>query len=167
MPVLNGSHRGVAGNEVGCLGEVIVEALLTAFEIDFKFTGATSHDLQVGGEFWEVKTKDRTVIPKPFYDCSVPLYNSDHQKVDEYVFVSLYRDGGASMGVRRFPIAYVVGIVNRERVFREGRVWRAGETDPSNGTQFWTDCVNLPISRLDSFVQYLENVNLEQQGSCG
>jgi len=159
MPILKGSHRGVAGNEVGCLGEVVVEQLLECFGVGFQFKGATSHNLQVGQELWEIKTKDRTVPPQPSYDCSVPLYNSDHQTVDRYIFVSLLRPKGQDRGIRRFSTAYVLGAASRERVFEHGQIWRAGETDPSNGTKFWTDCVNLPISRLDSFVQLLSNVN--------
>lgn len=152
MPVLNGSHRGAAGNEVGCLGEVVVEALLQIFDIDFEFLGATSHDLNVGQEKWEVKTKDRTVVPIPTYDCSVPLYNIDHQMVDRYVFVSLLRRGGTNMGVRRFPTAFVLGVADRDRILSNGRIWKAGEIDKSNGTKFWTDCINLPISKLDSVI---------------
>lgn len=155
MPVLHGSHRGVAANQVGCLGEVIVERLLECMRVPFESVGATSHDLQVGKELWEVKTKDRTVVPKSSYDCSVPLYNSEHQVVDRYVFVSLLRDRKDSLDIRRFTVAYLVGTATRQQVFDHGKVWRAGEVDPSNGTKFWTDCINIPISRLDSFLQLL------------
>jgi len=165
MPVLNGSHRGKAGNEVGCLGEIIIEGLLRVLEVPFEFEGATSHDLRVGTETWEVKTKDRTVVPMGFYDCSVPLNNHEHQNVDRYVFVSLLRRGKESMGVRRFPTAFVLGVASREKVMQKGRVWRAGEVDPSNGTKFWTDCVNLPIADLDSFMQFADSLALTAKNS--
>jgi hypothetical protein len=156
MPVLRGSHRGKAGNEVGCLGEVIVEGLLKVLEVQFDFEGATSHDLRVGDELWEVKTKDRTVVPMGFYDCSVPLYNHEHQDVNRYVFVSLLRRGDETLGVKRFPIAFVLGMASREEIFKSGRTWKAGEVDPSNGTKFWTDCVNLPIAKLTPFLDFID-----------
>jgi hypothetical protein len=154
MPILKGSHRGKAANEVGCLGEILIEELLLALKVPYEFIGATSHDLKVNGELWEVKTKDRTVVPQDFYDCSVPLYNHEHQNVDKYVFVSLLREGDQSLGVKRFPIAFVLGVASRQKLFENGRVWQAGEVDPSNGTKFWTDCVNLPVNQLDSFLSF-------------
>lgn len=158
MPILRGSHRGKAANEVGCMGEIIVEEVLKALEVRFEFIGATSHDLRIGDELWEVKTKERTVAPQPFYDCSVPLYNSDHQQVDRYVFVSLLKGGGTHLGVKRFKTAFLLGIATREKIYAENRVWRAGDVDPSNGTKFWTDCMNLPISKLDPFLPHFLKV---------
>jgi hypothetical protein len=31
---------------------------------------------------------------------------------------------------------------------QHGKIWRAGQTDPDNGTTFWTDCLNIKISKL-------------------
>ena len=44
-------------------------------------------------------------------------------------------------------------------------VWRAGEVDPSNGTKFWTDCVNLPIADLDPFMQFADSLALAAKNS--
>jgi hypothetical protein len=158
MPILNGSHRGKAANEVGCMGEIIVEEVLKALEVPFEFIGATSHDLRIGNELWEVKTKERTVVPQPSYDCSVPLYNSDHQQVDRYVFLSLLQGGNKENGVKRFHTAFLLGIATRGKIHEESRVWKAGDVDPSNGTKFWTDCMNLPISKLDPFLPHFLKV---------
>lgn len=156
MPVLNGSHRGEAANEVGVLGEVVVEACLSALDVPFTPEGKTSHDLSITGKgIVEIKTKDRTVKPLPHYECSVPLYNHDHQVVDWYIFVSLLRKGKAE-NIRRFKEAWVVGCMGRQKLQSIGKVWKAGEVDPDNGTKFWTDCINVQISDLKPFMEAAE-----------
>jgi hypothetical protein len=155
MPVLAGSHRGEAANEVGVLGEVVTEWCLSALHVPFKREGKTSHDLRIIDKgVVEIKTKDRTVRPLPHYDCSVPLYNHDHQAVDWYIFVSLFR--GKKQGLRRFTEAWIVGCMGRDRLQSIGQVWKAGETDPSNGTKFWTDCINVAIKDLKPFLSAAE-----------
>lgn len=148
MPVYAGSHRKAAANEVGALGEVVFEDYLARHGIPFTPRYVTTDDLELFGATVDVKTKDRTVHPRPHHGCSVPLYNHEHQRPSLYVFVSLYRDKGSSLpGIKRFTSAFLLGWASLRQV-DAGRRWEAGETDPENGTRFWTACLNLAVQDL-------------------
>lgn len=148
-PVYRGSHRGEAANEVGCLGEAVVLRVLSEdYGIPVEPVFDTTHDLELpDGSTVEVKTKDRTVAPRPEYDCSVPDYVADHQRADFYVFVSLQRAKDADGRLERFHTAHLVGVGSPHLLARRGRLMAAGTTD-TNGTTFWTSCRNVAISDL-------------------
>lgn len=150
MPVYAGSHRGRAANQVGALGEVVFEHFLEKSGIPYTARYETTEDLLVCGDTLEVKTKDRTVRPKQCYDCSVPLYNHDHQRPNRYVFVSLLRQRNDTReSITRFSKAWLLGWCTLERLDQVGVQWNANETDPSNGTTFWTSCVNIAVRDLN------------------
>jgi hypothetical protein len=103
-----------------------------------------------------VKTKDRTVYPRPDYDNSVPIYNHDHQRPDYYYFVSLVRDAGtATNDPRRFKAACILGAIDQGRLNRKATRWEAGQTDPRNCTTFWTACLNVGMANLQSNVEMI------------
>ena len=148
-PVLPGSHRGVAANEIGALGEVVAESWLARNEVRFKSVRTTRTDLVLSdNSTLEIKTKDRTVAPKLDYEASIPLYNHEHQQPDYYLFVSLERRRGQSSNLENFHTAHIVGASSVRRMHEHGKVWKAGETDLDNGTTFWTDCLNIKIKKL-------------------
>lgn len=149
-PVYSNSHRKFQGNEVGFLGEIIFLDYLKANGIYFKIDDETSHDISLfNSRKVEIKTKDRTVIPKSHYECSIPLYNHSHQRAHYYVFLSLLRDKNESTEkLKRFKYAYILGFANKELMRKYGVLWKAGDVDPSNGTRFWTSCVNIKIENL-------------------
>lgn len=150
-PVYRGSHRGEAANEVGCLGEaVVLRTLADVYRLRVNPVFDTTHDLSLYGSTVEVKTKDRTVAPRPEFDCSVPDYVADHQHADFYVFVSLQREKTATTGLKRFHTAHLVGVGSPYLLARRGRLMRAGTTD-TNGTTFWTSCRNVAIRDLVPF----------------
>lgn len=154
LPIFKRSHRKGAANIVGCLGEVVVEQWLEAEGITIiPELEQTTHDYRlINGETFDVKTKDRTVAPKPFYDCSIPLYNHAHQRPDYYIFVSLQRDSkNKSESADRYHTAFILGGINQAQLDKHGKVWRAGEVDPANGTKFWTDCKNVQVSTLSPY----------------
>lgn len=147
-PVYRGSHRGGAANEVGCLGEAVVARVLADHGLHLRPVFATTHDYAFpNGWTVEVKTKDRTVAPRPGFDCSVPEYVEDHQTPDFYVFVSLQRDRSSGDGLERFHTAHLVGVGSPHLLARRGHYKDRGHTDP-NGTTFWTACHNVAISAL-------------------
>ncbi|QOL50240.1 hypothetical protein [Massilia litorea] len=152
-PVYANSRRGRAANQLGCLGEVAAEHWMCRNDILFKNeTYLTTHDYRLPcGITIDVKTKDRTVPPRPAYDCSVPEYNHQHQLPDYYLFVSLQRDKtfGKSLDIRRYKYAHVLGAITLANLESNGKVWRAGEVDPANGTRFWTSCINVRINQLE------------------
>ena len=145
-PVFRGSHRGALGNHVGALGEVIAFDFIRQF-VPVVNEDKKTHDFRLpNGQTVEVKTKDRTVFPQESHDCTLPLYNHDHQQADWFVFVSLQRDRNmADDDIYRFRRAHIVGVTNEELMAKYGRKWNTGDTDPDNGTTFWTACYNIPI----------------------
>lgn len=150
-PVFDGSHRGADANQVGILGELVVEQWLEENAIYFKDEReSTTHDYSLSnGKTFDVKTKDRTVQPQSNYDCSVPMYNHHHQRPDYYIFVSLQRDKlNKTNDLSRFHTAHIVGGMNMLQLEQRGIVWKAGETDSANGTTFWTDCINVSVAQL-------------------
>jgi hypothetical protein len=155
-PVYDYSHRKQSANEVGLIGEVIVEDYLTSNNVKLVHDNFTTHDYRlVNNKTIDVKTKDRTVVPQDFYECSVPLYNHEHQRPNFYIFVSLLRDRG-SVDIKRFKEAYIVGAARQKDIEEKGVEWKAGQTDPSNGTTFWTDCLNIQISDCKPFEEVVE-----------
>jgi len=156
-PIYENSHRKEMANEVGFLGEVIAECWFDKNQILFKDERTkTTHDYLINNKFTlDVKTKDRTVLPKAYYDNSVPLYNHDHQRPDYFLFISLVRDNAAhskydKTDIRRFRKACIVGAIDIQSLEKLGKTWREGETDTSNGTTFWTDCININMKQLIS-----------------
>lgn len=152
QPVYENSHRKGDANIVGCIGEVVFEKLLSHFGIEFEdCRDGTEHDYRIGDITVDVKTKDRTVPPRSWFENSVPLYNHEHQRPHFYYFVSLLRDQGighANPG--RYTRAYLLGGIDLETLDREGTTWETGQTDPSNGTTFWTACINVSMAQLIS-----------------
>jgi len=150
-PIYRNSHRGPAANEVGCLGEAVVQRVAKEHGIPLRSVFLTTHDFELPDRRTiEVKTKDRTVVPQPHFDCSVPDYVADHQNADFYIFVSLQRQRSKVEGLRRFHTAHIVGVASPALIRARGRLMDAGVTDV-NGTTFWTACRNIPISGLVGF----------------
>ena len=153
LPIMNKSHRGHKANQVGCLGEVIIEEFFNSNGVYFKDDRSKyTHDYEINKRFTlDVKTKDRTVVPKFHYENSVPVYQMGYQKPDFYYFVSLYRDKETDQtDIRRFTEGYIVGGINRNKLHKVGTLWEKDSIDESNGTHFWTDCINIKMSDLIS-----------------
>lgn len=148
-PVFQRSKRGETANQIGALGEIIAESWLTKNQIAFTSVRTTKTDLILSnGKTLEIKTKDRTVAPQPEYEATIPLYNHDHQQPDYYLFVSLQRKRGSASTLDDFHTAHIVGASSVRKMRQLGKVWEANETDPDNGTTFWTDCLNIKIKNL-------------------
>lgn len=151
LPIFNNSHRGFKANQAGCLGEIVFEAYMKARKQNVVAElEETTHDYRLeNGLTVDVKTKDRTVVPQADYDCSVPLYNHSHQKPDYFFFVSLLRErGNNSEDIGRYKGAYICGVVSYPTMNEKGVVWEKGQTDPRNGTKFWTSCLNIEVDQL-------------------
>ncbi len=151
LPVFDYSHRAREANQVGCLGEIIAECWMKKNGIKYiPQLEATTHDYIVNNSLTiDVKTKDRTVIPRVDYDNTAPLYNHSHQRPDYFLFVSLKRDKNEkSKDIRRFSHAYIVGSISYNELDRIGIPFLKGERDWRNGTKFWTDCLNTEMWQL-------------------
>lgn len=151
--VFENSHRQEEANEVGCLGEMIAERWMQKENIEYEpELDKTTHDYIVGKNITiDVKTKDRTVVPKSNYDNSAPLYNHEHQRPDYFLFISLQRDKNSkSKDLRRFRTAYIVGSISYKELDKIGIPFLENEKDWRNGTKFWTDCLNIEMWQLVS-----------------
>ncbi len=163
MPVYKLSHRGAPANLVGAIGEIVFEEALKRSGIPFEPLYTTQHDLLMfGTKTLEIKTKDRTVSPQAKFEVSLNAYNHEHQVADYYAFISLQRERGDEEDVQRFHTAWILGMANQRIVHGNKKLWKAGETDPSNGMTFWTDTWNLYVDQLVPFnvaIQKLKTQN--------
>lgn len=147
---LRRSMRGMQASQVGALGELIGMEYFQKIGVPYEEVYSTAYDIRRLDNYHtlEFKTKERTVAPVSTYDCTTPQYNKDHQRPDEYLFISLLSTG-KSDDIRRFTKGYILGGVTKE-VFNELAVfWRRGQIDPSNGWQVTIDCWNIPVFELD------------------
>ena len=156
-PELRRSMRGAKGNEVGAMGELVAMRYLDAAGVMYLDEGKVNHDLRTAHGTMDVKTKERTVMPQPHYDCTVPDYVGDAQKPDWYVFVSLLSDRGE--GCRRFTRAWVLGTIRRDLFYKEASEWSPENVDVSNGWKPTIRCWNVPVSSLrpPKQVQWMHN----------
>ena len=149
--IYENSHRGRQANQVGFLGEVVFEEFLGKYKIKFiDDRQKTTHDYIINNDITlDLKTKDRTVKPKKDFDNSVPLYNHQHQRPKYYYFISLLRDKhNKSEDIERFTHAFILGGIDIVSLEKGGKHWKKGEIDYSNGTKFWTDCINVKMDQL-------------------
>jgi hypothetical protein len=148
---LDRSMRGTQANQVGALGELIGMDYLRSCGVEIEEVFSTSYDVRVkiDGDWktLEFKTKERTVVPQPFYDCTVPAYNHDHQRPDFFLFISLVSSGKSDQ-IRRFSRAFILGSITLERFEELATPWSPSQTDQSNGWTPTIDCYNVPISHL-------------------
>ena len=132
--LLVNSIRKGKGTYAGCLGEEMFHKVypylerVNNFQYDFSYNNLT----------FDVKTKERTVEPKLFYECSVNTMNGK-QEVDYYVFaqVSNSYDHGWILGLRR-----------SDSFFKEASFHAKGSIDNRNRFTFHCDTYNMEISKL-------------------
>ena len=157
------SMRGEEGTNIGAIGEYVAKDYLEGFGLavsDNRGTKtATRYDFLVNGKSVEVKTKDRTVPPKSFYECSVPLYNHSHQKPDWFIFLSLHRIDTPYMNDSRYEDAYILGMTTYDFIEKEGITVMKGEVDESNGWMCKESCINLPIDKLFGVERFILELN--------
>jgi len=148
MGVLNNSIRKGDGNLCGFLGE---EIFLKAFK-DSTETNDYQHDIKMFGKLKvEIKTKDRTVRPQPYYECSVARYN-DTQETHAYVFCSLLREG------KDYKKGYILGYLTPKSYKAKAQQMKAGDFDPSNGMIFKANCLNVAISDLNNINKFCKKM---------
>ena len=139
MPkVIRNSIMGGERTFEGCLGEVVVANYLSA-----DYITTYDFDLMHNGKKIEVKTKVRTVLPKPFYEVSIANYNTK-QLCDYYVFVSLYVPNKDE-----YPtIAHIVGYFPKDDYISQSNFLKKGDIDTRNNYTVRADCWNMAIKDL-------------------
>lgn len=121
------------GNITGFLGEYMVADYLKA-----KIENTYDYDLVKHGIKIDVKSKKCSSIPRIDYDCSVPAYNTK-QKCDYYVFTRI---------LDNFQTGWILGIISKEKFFKNARLYKKGEVDKSNYLEFKEDSYNIKIKDL-------------------
>jgi hypothetical protein len=151
MGALKLSMRGMEANQVGALGELVGMQHLRNVGVEFKEVFSTTHDIEFihNGQTktLEFKTKERTVTPEEYFDCTVPKYNHTHQRPDYYLFISLLSTGKSS-DIRRFQKAFILGSITRERFDSIAKSWDPKQVDTTNGWSPTIECYNVPIKEL-------------------
>ena len=133
LPLLNNSIRQGEGSLVAYIGEEVVKNVLKG-EIQDTY----DYDIVYQNTTVDVKTKERTVAPKPYYECSVADFNTK-QDCDEYAFVSV---------LDTLEEAWYLGKISKPDFYTKAVFHRKGEVDPANNFTFKADCYNIPISLL-------------------
>jgi len=157
IPILKNSIRGKEANLIGSIGEVLFEKFIQeqglSLEKEEGEQEKYNHDYVIEGKFTvDVKTKERSVKPKSYYDCTVAQESLDHQKPDFFYFISLMKKGGI------FTEGFMLGGIDLETLFEKGEHWGAGEIDARNGKRIRVDCVSIEIKDLignDDFINIL------------
>lgn len=133
MGRLKNSILSGRGNLAGFVGEQIALQILGG-----EWSNTYDYDIVLDGLKIDVKTKQTTVKPKPFYECSVADYNTK-QRCDAYAFVRLLTD---------FSKGWYLGYMDKNEYFSKATLLRKGEIDPSNNFTVRADCYNLAIQEL-------------------
>lgn len=158
------SMRGRPANEVGALGELVSMRFLTAIGVDWTDETVINHDLNSTIGTIDVKTKERTVTPKPHYECTVPQYVKTHQKPDWYAFVSLTAPDKSIEGVRRFSQGWMLGFMEVEYFDRLATLWEPGMKDTSNDYEPHIPHYNVFVNECiapQMFSRYLKGLSRE------
>jgi hypothetical protein len=131
------------GNVAGIIGELIALKALNLTSSNWKSDVSYDYDIiDNDGLKWDVKTKRRTVQPKPYHNCSVADYNTS-QKCDRYLFVSLLN----------LEEGFVLGWITPKEFYDKSIFYKKGEVDPTSPPhkifKFTADCYNLENKYLN------------------
>ena len=140
--IRNSITRG-KGNAAGKLGEIAFAKYIQAEIKDCK-----DFDLEHGGKKLEVKTKRRTVKPRPDYDVSVAV-TSTHQNPDRYVFISLEFDSKKEGDYFGLKNVWLCGDKSAKEYMEQAFLHKMGSVDWSNGFKTIVDMWNMRIHDLD------------------
>ena len=133
LPLLKNSIRKGEGSLVAYIGEEVVKNVLKG-----EIKDTYDYDIIYKNTKVDVKTKERTVAPKPYYECSVADFNTK-QHCDEYAFVSV---------LNTMEAAWYLGKISKVDFYKTATFHEKGEIDPDNNFVFKADCYNISISEL-------------------
>ena len=149
---INNSILRGGGNIAGYLGE---EALAPYVNADIvsnnRGLDKYNHDLLLEcGHRLEVKTKRRTVSPRPHYDVSI-AETSKHQKPDLYGFISLEFDRCTKSHPKKYyglKNVWLCGFMSSYEYWERAKLWESGKIDRTNNFKTHVNMYNLPIGEL-------------------
>ena len=134
MGRLNNSITKGKGNLAGFLGEQIALQILGG-----EWSNTYDYDLVTpDNKKVDVKTKQTTVTPRSYYECSVAKFNT-RQKCDSYAFVRVKNT---------MDVGWFLGSMGHDEYYDKATFLKKGEVDPSNNFTVKADCYNLKIEEL-------------------
>lgn len=133
MGELRNSIRHGEGNLVGFIGEIIVNEYIKGALVN-----TYDYDILRDGIKFDVKSKETSVKPKSYYECSIADYNPN-QDCDYYIFTRVLNDHSK---------CWILGVKSKEEYFKESRFLKKGQIDGTNKFVVKADCHNLEISKL-------------------
>jgi|TARA_R110002074_G_scaffold33133_1_gene92495 hypothetical protein len=137
MGLINNSILRSAGNMAGFLGEQVVLSIIGG-----EWANTYDYDLISNtGNKVDVKTKQTTAVPRPYYEASVANFNAK-QLCDYYAFVRIHKD---------FTVAWYMGAMRKLEYYTQSNFLNKGDIDPDNNFVVRADCHNLPYSKLTEF----------------
>lgn len=148
------SMRGLQASQVGAMGELVGMHYLDLLKVKYEDVSgeSTTHDINAfvegGKKKVEFKSKERTVAPLEYYDCTVPMYNKEHQQPDYYIFLSLLSTG-KSEDIKRFKKGYLLGSLSREEFNARATLWVPGDVDNTNNWTPTIECFNVQVLDLN------------------
>jgi len=152
LGAINNSILKGGGNVAGYLGEEALAPFIGA-EIVSNNRGLDkyNHDLLLqDGHRIEVKTKRRTVAPKPYYDVSVAK-TSKHQQPDIYAFISIEFQRASSGHPKQYfglKNIWLCGFMGTHDYWDMAKLWKSGQIDKRNNFKTHVDMYNLEIADL-------------------
>ncbi len=133
MGALHGSIEDGKGNFAGLLAEFVVARVIDAVRRPTYEYDIVRNDVSI-----DVKTKRRTVKPKPSYDASIADYNTE-QGADVYYFTSFNTESS---------VLSLLGYIPTDEYYEKATFYEEGDHDPDNNFTFKADCYNLPYEEL-------------------
>lgn len=150
MGGLANSITSGSANAAAFLGEMAL-----AYHLGADIVDTYNHDLTIisGGKKYtiEVKTKRRTVDPKPYYEVSVAK-TSAHQSPDYYAFLSITFSEVEGQGKEKIYYhpqrIWLCGYYPGKKYWEDAVPMATGQIDHSNGFKTHVPMYNLKISQL-------------------
>ena len=133
MGQLHNSILRGRGNMSGFIGEQVALSILGG-----EWENTYDYDMKVDNVRVDVKTKQTSVKPKPYYECSIAKFNTK-QDCDAYAFVRVLND---------FSVAWFLGVLTKKDYFDKATFLQKGDVDPSNNYTVKADCYNVRIDDL-------------------
>ena len=141
MGAVRNSIRSGKGNAIGFIGELLIAE---ALNVEPLLNATKDYDLVMpDGTTIDVKTKETSVVPRGYYDCSIAA-TSLHQECDVYVFARYAREA-SKLGR---SVLFVCGWLPHDEYFSIARELKKGEQDGDNGYIVKADCFNVRIDQL-------------------
>lgn len=139
VPVLRNSDTNGHGQKIAALSDLMVQKtwggrILSDKSYDFDWISPKLF-------LFEIKAKERNVVPQPWHNCAVKEYNTK-QKCDYYLFTSIFGD---------YSRGWILGYIKKETFFDLAEYYKSGEIDPDprgDKYAFPSSCYNLKIEKL-------------------